>query len=112
MGEPSIEPTLFQDEFGVYTDKTTGQNHSVRRFTWTNQHKVSVQIITYGATVTSIKLPDKNGVIEDIVTGFDDMEGNSKHSRRGGWFHKELAPVFLAGTSSSFIAVIVPEEFK
>lgn len=65
-----------EDEFGLFTDKTTGQTNPVRRFTWRNSSRVSVQVITYGATITSMKIPDKNGTIDDIVMGFNNMDGN------------------------------------
>ncbi|XP_023014433.2 galactose mutarotase [Leptinotarsa decemlineata] len=64
-----------EDFFGLFTDKTTGQSSSVRRFTWRNSNSVTVQVITYGATITSIKIPGKNGHVDDIVMGFNDMEG-------------------------------------
>lgn len=64
-----------EDEFDSYVDKDTGKTLSVRRFTWRNSSGVSVQVITYGATITSMKLPDKNGTVDDIVMGFDDMKG-------------------------------------
>lgn len=64
-----------EDHFGLFTDRTTNQSTSVRRFTWRNNDNITVQLITYGATITSIKLPDKSGKIEDIVLGFDDVEG-------------------------------------
>ncbi|KAB0799645.1 hypothetical protein PPYR_07525 [Photinus pyralis] len=66
---------LEEDEFGLFTDKTSGKSTPVRRFTWRNKNRVTVQVITYGATITSIKVPDKNGAIDDIVMGFDDMKG-------------------------------------
>ncbi|KAL1139377.1 hypothetical protein AAG570_006361, partial [Ranatra chinensis] len=46
----------------------------VRRYTITNTNGVSVQIINYGATITSIVCPDKNGVLEDVVLGFETIE--------------------------------------
>ncbi|CAG9759751.1 unnamed protein product [Ceutorhynchus assimilis] len=64
-----------EDEFDTYIDKYTGKKNSVRRFTWRNSSGVSVQVITYGATITSIKMPDKNGTSDDIVMGFDDIKG-------------------------------------
>lgn len=64
-----------EDHFGLFTDKTTGQSTSIRRFTWRNSNNISVQLITYGATITSIKLPDKGGKVEDVVLGFDDIQG-------------------------------------
>ncbi|KAF7285636.1 hypothetical protein GWI33_010289 [Rhynchophorus ferrugineus] len=66
---------LEEDEFGTFKDRKTGKLESVSRFTWRNSQGVSVQVISYGATITSIKLPDKNGTIDDIVMGFDDING-------------------------------------
>ncbi|XP_073980236.1 galactose mutarotase-like isoform X2 [Rhodnius prolixus] len=36
---------------------------------------MSVDIINYGSTITSIKLPDNYGTLSDIVLGFDDIDG-------------------------------------
>lgn len=66
---------LHEDDFGFLMDKTTGQPRTVRRFTWKNKNSVQVQVISYGATITSIKIPDQNGVVEDIVMGYDDIQG-------------------------------------
>lgn len=61
------------DGFGmITTDKGT---EMVKRYTFTNKSKMQVQVISLGATVTSIKLPDKNGLLEDVVLGFDSVEG-------------------------------------
>jgi len=67
--------SLYEDVFGNYIDKTTGQSITVKKFTWRNENGVSVQMISYGATITSIRVPDKYGNEEDIVMGFDDMKG-------------------------------------
>lgn len=34
-----------------------------------------IQIITYGATMTSIVVPDRNGHSEDVLLGFDNIDG-------------------------------------
>jgi hypothetical protein len=34
-----------------------------------------VEIINYGATITSLNVPDKTGNLEDVVLGFDNIEG-------------------------------------
>lgn len=61
------------DGFGmITTDKST---EVVKRFTFINKNKMQVQVISLGATVTSIKFPDKNGLLEDVVLGFDSIEG-------------------------------------
>ncbi|XP_057667625.1 galactose mutarotase-like [Diorhabda carinulata] len=74
-GDRHTDVQFEEDGFGVFTDKTTGKTSPVRRFTWKNANNVTVQVITYGATITSIRLPGKNGVVDDIVMGFDNMEG-------------------------------------
>ncbi|CAK1588064.1 unnamed protein product [Parnassius mnemosyne] len=46
----------------------------VRRFTWKTKNRMTVQVITYGATITSIQVPDKKGVPDDVIAGFDTLE--------------------------------------
>jgi aldose 1-epimerase len=36
---------------------------------------MSYSVITYGAIVTEIKVPDRNGNIEDVCLGYDDQKG-------------------------------------
>ncbi|KAG4066397.1 hypothetical protein HA402_007033 [Bradysia odoriphaga] len=60
------------DGFGmITTDKGT---EVVKRFTFINKSKLQVQVISLGATVTSIRFPDKNGLLEDVALGFDSIE--------------------------------------
>ncbi|XP_050310782.1 galactose mutarotase-like [Anthonomus grandis grandis] len=72
---PLEKPAVWmsEDEFGRFTDSSEVVRE-VRRFTWENVRNTKVQVINYGATITSIQIPDKNGKIEDIVTGFDTIE--------------------------------------
>jgi aldose 1-epimerase len=37
--------------------------------------KMTVKVITYGAIVAEINVPDKNGKLTDVVLGFDNLEG-------------------------------------
>ncbi|XP_026318082.1 aldose 1-epimerase-like isoform X2 [Hyposmocoma kahamanoa] len=46
----------------------------VRRYTWKTKNRMTVQVITYGATLTSIQVPDRKGVPDDVVAGFDTLE--------------------------------------
>lgn len=58
--------------------KTFGQlpdNTLVDLFTLTNKNGVQVQITNYGGILTSIKVPDKNGVLGEVNLGFDSLEG-------------------------------------
>lgn len=66
---------LVQEEFGMIADKLTGETFTVMCFTWTNLHNFSVKVLTYGATIASIMMPDKNGAVEDVIIGYDNMEG-------------------------------------
>lgn len=70
-----VDVTIDEDTFGNTTDPISGENQIVKRFTFTNQNGLSVQVITYGATITSIRCPDKFGNIDDVVLGFDDVDG-------------------------------------
>lgn len=37
--------------------------------------KMTVKVITYGAIVTEINVPDRNGKLADVVLGFESLEG-------------------------------------
>lgn len=43
-------------------------------FTLSNDNNVTIKITNYGAIVTSIETPDKKGVCQNIVCGFDKFE--------------------------------------
>lgn len=58
-----------QTSFGTLPDGS-----AVRLYTLTNRH-VEMKIATYGGIITSIKAPDRNGRIDDVVLGFDDLKG-------------------------------------
>lgn len=47
----------------------------VFQYTLRNGAGVTAQIINYGATVTSLRVPDRNGVINDVVLGYDNLQG-------------------------------------
>ncbi|GJQ71615.1 hypothetical protein Trydic_g11315 [Trypoxylus dichotomus] len=66
--------TLSEDVFGAIIDPNQ-KVRPVRRFTWKNHNAIEVQVINYGARITSMKLLDKNGEVADIVLGFDNLEG-------------------------------------
>ncbi|CAH0718980.1 unnamed protein product, partial [Brenthis ino] len=71
MVQLNIEP------FGTF------KKEPVKRFIWTTDSGFSVSVISYGAIVQSIEVPDKNGANSDVVLGFDDIDGyverNSPH---------------------------------
>ncbi|KAH0952046.1 hypothetical protein HN011_007404 [Eciton burchellii] len=46
----------------------------VKSFTMVNKNNVEVIVISWGATIVSLKYPDKYGCIADVVLGFDDLQ--------------------------------------
>jgi|KBSMisStaDraftv2_1062788.scaffolds.fasta_scaffold263055_1 aldose 1-epimerase len=56
-------------EFGKLPD-----GRSIDRFTLTNSSGMQVQAITWGAIITSIRVPDRNGKIDDVVLGYDTLD--------------------------------------
>ena len=44
-------------------------------YTLTNSHGLEVKAISYGAIITSIRVPDRKGQFADIVLGHDTLEG-------------------------------------
>lgn len=48
---------------------------AVEQFTLTNNSGIEVTAITYGGIITSLKTPDRNGALGDIVLGFDSLQG-------------------------------------
>jgi aldose 1-epimerase len=47
----------------------------VRQYSLENEAGIVVQIIDYGATVTSLIVPDRNGKMNDVVLGYDSLQG-------------------------------------
>ena len=53
----------------------TPDGEQIDIFTITNSRNCQISIITYGAILQSVKFPDKNGEIAELVLGFDELEG-------------------------------------
>ena len=47
---------------------------SVEIYTLSNTHGIEAQIMTYGASIVSLKTPDREGHLQNIVLGFDTLE--------------------------------------
>ncbi|XP_058061887.1 galactose mutarotase isoform X1 [Anopheles bellator] len=63
------------DGFGTVAHPKTGAIETVKRFTWRNKGGVTVQVVSYGAIITSLSVPNRNGLFDDVVLGFDDISG-------------------------------------
>lgn len=46
----------------------------VDRYTFSNRHGLRVAMLTYGATITAVEVPDRNGRIENIVLSLDSLQ--------------------------------------
>lgn len=56
--------------FGKTSDGTPVEQYVLR-----NSHGMQATVITYGATLQSLEVPDKHGKVADVVLGFDDVQG-------------------------------------
>ncbi|MGB2129094.1 MAG: aldose epimerase family protein [Flavicella sp.] len=61
--------TLNTTKFGVY------KNQNIDLYTLENKNGIVLKITNYGATITSLQVPDSKGNLADIVCGFDTLEG-------------------------------------
>lgn len=66
--------------FGKLEDGTV-----IEAFTLRNSRGASARVITYGATLTNVWVPDRKEVEGDVVLGFDDLKGYlGDHPHFGG----------------------------
>jgi len=65
--------TISQTPFGNTADGTP-----VAIYTLRNSKGMEARIMTYGGIVQSLKVPDKNGKLGDVVLGYDDLDGYLK----------------------------------
>jgi len=68
--QPLMRTRITRTAFG-----TTADGKPVELFTITNAHGVEVRIMTYGATVVSLRTPDRGGHLGDIVLGYPTLAG-------------------------------------
>jgi aldose 1-epimerase len=68
--DPVKEDTVHKSSFGKLTDGT-----EIEQYTLTNAKGAVAKIITYGATLTELWIPDKAGKNADVVLGFDKLSG-------------------------------------
>ena len=73
--QESPQLSITKSSFGNMPD---GQE--VKLYALTNTKGMEVKIMNYGGIIVSIKVPDKNGNIGDVVLGFDKLEDYLKDS--------------------------------
>jgi aldose 1-epimerase len=66
---------ITKNEFGKTRD-----GNAVELFTITNKSGASAKVMTYGAVLVSLQMPDRDGKRGDVVLGFDRLEDYLKKS--------------------------------
>ncbi|HWP43398.1 MAG TPA: aldose epimerase family protein [Blastocatellia bacterium] len=69
------EAEIKKEPFGKTADR-----QSVDLYTLTNANGVEARIMTYGGTVVSLKVPDRDGKLGDVVLGYDSLDGYLKQN--------------------------------
>ena len=62
------QSSITKSEFGKMPDSTIVERYSLK-----NASGVEMDVITYGGRITSLKVPNKEGMFENIVLGFDNL---------------------------------------
>jgi aldose 1-epimerase len=70
MSTPKSSSTITKAAFGKTPDGTPVEIYTLR-----NSKGSEARIMTYGGIVQSLSMPDKNGKFDDIVLGFDTLDG-------------------------------------
>jgi aldose 1-epimerase len=61
---------IAHESFGTTTDGSPVEIYTLR-----NADGMEVRIMTYGGIIESLKVPDKNGQLGDVVLGYDTIDG-------------------------------------
>jgi aldose 1-epimerase len=67
-GDSATSPRVARASYGTLPD-----GGAVEQFTFSNAVGVEVHVISYGAIITSLRTPDRAGVLRDIVFGYDSL---------------------------------------
>jgi aldose 1-epimerase len=62
--------SITKENFGTANSGPYGGDQTVWRYTMTNSRCMQVRVITYGATVQSITVPDRHGHLTNVALGF------------------------------------------
>ena len=70
-----MEGSISKASFGI-----TKSGAAIDRYTLRNKNGVEVSVINYGGIITSIMVPDKDSLFEDVVLGFDSLSNYEKEN--------------------------------
>ncbi len=77
--EGTSSASVEKEEFGK-----TSNGETVNIYTIKNSNGMELKVSEFGATLASLKVPDRDGNFYDIVLGFDDLEGYIKDASYQG----------------------------
>ena len=75
MSDAAPQLQIRKQPFGTTTEKK-----SVDLYTLTNSNSVEVSIMTYGGIVVSLKVPDRQGKLQEVTLGYDTLDGYLKNN--------------------------------
>ncbi|QDH17091.1 aldose epimerase family protein [Swingsia samuiensis] len=81
LGVAQARPTVLSQPWGATPD---GQ--AVRIVTLKNDHNVTARVITYGGIIQSVETPNREGKLQDVVLGFNNLNGYTQDSAKGGLY--------------------------
>lgn len=70
----SVGAHVKREAFGRLADGT-----EVQAITLANARGIRARVLTYGATLQSLVVPDRDGRLDDVVLGFDNLAGYEAH---------------------------------
>jgi aldose 1-epimerase len=70
MSEGTVTMDVQKSDFGKLKDGS-----AVDLYTLTNDHGLKVTVMTYGAIMVNLEVPDRDGNIGDITLGYDSVDG-------------------------------------
>jgi len=70
-----VKPEIKRQAFGV-----TASQERVDLYTLTNANGIEVRVMTYGGIVVSLRAPDRNGKLGDVVLGYENLDGYLKNN--------------------------------
>ena len=72
---PALEAHLTREPFG-----TAPTGEAVELLTLTNASGMELRVMTFGGIIVSLKVPDRNGALGDVVLGYDSLAGYLRSS--------------------------------
>jgi len=70
-----LKTNAFTPKISTSTFGTTKEGQQVSRYVLSNHRGVEAVVITYGATLASLKVPGRDGASADVVLGYDSLDG-------------------------------------